>query len=73
MKSSKENVKSKKSDKVKDPGKAKNSKNYVTSISQEEIREKANEIYLQRIERGEYGTSESDWSEAEKFLQNSLD
>jgi hypothetical protein len=39
--------------------------------SEEDIREKANEIYLQRIERGEHGTEENDWSEAEKCLRDS--
>jgi hypothetical protein len=33
-----------------------------------EIREKAMEIYNQRIERGEYGNAETDWLEAERFL-----
>ena len=35
----------------------------------EDIRNKASEIYYQRIERGEYGTAEKDWAEAEKYLQ----
>jgi hypothetical protein len=33
-----------------------------------EIREKAMEIYNQRIERGDNGTAEADWLEAERFL-----
>jgi hypothetical protein len=33
-----------------------------------EIRERAMEIYHQRIERGEHGTAESDWLEAEATL-----
>jgi hypothetical protein len=37
--------------------------------SEEEIREKAMEIYNQRIEREEYGTAEEDWFEAEKQLK----
>jgi hypothetical protein len=35
---------------------------------EDDIREKANEIYLQRIDRGEEGSAENDWIEAEKFL-----
>jgi hypothetical protein len=39
------------------------------SIPDEEvIREKAREIYYQRIDRGEDGTPERDWLEAEAFL-----
>jgi hypothetical protein len=38
-----------------------------------EIRNKANEIYQQRIERGEQGTAENDWLEAERYLQDSED
>ena len=36
---------------------------------EEEIREKAKEIYHQRIARGEYGTAESDWLKAEEYLK----
>ena len=46
----------------------------VTSIksgpSEEEIREKAKEIYHERMARGEYGTAEDDWLQAEEFLRN---
>jgi len=41
-------------------------------FTDEEIREKANEIYLQRIERGEYGTDLTDWIEAEDALRDSI-
>jgi hypothetical protein len=37
--------------------------------SEEQIREKAIEIYNRRIEREEYGTAEEDWFEAEKQLK----
>jgi hypothetical protein len=37
---------------------------------EDEIREKAIEIYNRRIESGEHGTAESDWHEAEKMLLN---
>jgi hypothetical protein len=36
-----------------------------------EIREKAREIYFERIARGEHGTPESDWREAEELLMGS--
>lgn len=38
---------------------------------EEEIREKARDIYEQRIERGEYGSAEKDWFEAEAYLRDS--
>jgi intergrase/recombinase len=37
--------------------------------SEEEIREKAREIYYERIARGEHGTPEGDWREAEELLK----
>ena len=36
--------------------------------SEKEIREKAEEIYYQRIDRGEQGTSVNDWLAAEEYL-----
>jgi hypothetical protein len=39
------------------------------SPSEEEIRMKAEEIYYERISRGEHGTPESDWHEAERLLR----
>jgi len=36
--------------------------------NEEEIREKAREIYFERISRGEHGTPEGDWREAEELL-----
>jgi hypothetical protein len=38
---------------------------------EEEIREKAKAIYIERIGRGEHGTPESDWLRAEKLLKDS--
>jgi hypothetical protein len=38
---------------------------------EEEIREKAREIYFERIARGEHGTPEGDWREAEELLRGS--
>jgi hypothetical protein len=37
--------------------------------TEEEIRKKAEEIYHERIARGEYGTAEDDWHKAEKILK----
>jgi hypothetical protein len=38
--------------------------------SEDDIREKAMEIYQQRNDRGEQGTAEDDWLEAEMFLRD---
>jgi len=40
-----------------------------TVLSEEVIRKKANEIYLERIARGEHGTATDDWQKAEKLLR----
>jgi len=73
MKSSKSKVISNPKKTSKDGEKVRNKK--VTPIvsrpSEEEIREKAKEIYLQRIERGEQGTAIDDWHKAEEFLRGS--
>lgn len=37
--------------------------------TEDEIRKKAEEIYHERIARGEYGTAEDDWHKAEKILK----
>lgn len=39
--------------------------------SEEEIRKKAEEIYHQRIARGEQGTAIDDWHKAEELLRGS--
>lgn len=39
--------------------------------TEDEIREKAREIYYERIARGEHGTAEADWKEAEELLKGS--
>jgi len=36
---------------------------------EEEIREKARDLYYQRIENGTQGTPENDWFEAEDYLR----
>jgi hypothetical protein len=41
--------------------------------SEEEIREKAKEIYNERIARGEHGTKEDDWIKAEELLRSSTE
>jgi hypothetical protein len=41
------------------------------SPTEDEIREKAKEIYYERISRGEHGTPEDDWHEAEEILRRS--
>ena len=71
MKNSKSGHKSKKSIKTKDSVKSKKVIVSKYGPGEEDTREKVNEIYLQRLERGEYGTAESDWSEAEKYLIDS--
>ena len=50
----------------------KNKKRIINDFlpTEDEIREKANELYLQRVERGEDGTPENDWAEAEKCFNN---
>lgn len=39
--------------------------------TEDEVREKAREIYYERIARGEHGTAEADWKEAEELLKGS--
>jgi hypothetical protein len=70
MKNSKSGRKSKKESKVKDS--VKNKKVSIRNFAprEEDIREKANELYMQRLDRGEHGTAENDWIEAEKFLMD---
>jgi len=63
-----------KTKKTSKPGKTVKSKKVESKKSipgEEEIREKAKEIYFERISRGEYGTPESDWIKAEQLLKNS--
>jgi hypothetical protein len=55
-------------------GKEVKSKKVTTSKSvpnEEEIRKKAEEIYHQRIARGEHGTAIDDWHKAEELLRRS--
>jgi hypothetical protein len=73
MKTSKEKSKPKKTSKVKEVVKNKKAKITKQEPTEEEIRDKAMEIYQQRINRGEHGTAENDWLEAEKSLRDSHD
>ena len=68
MKNSKSISKSKKNDEGKDSVKSKKIIVVNSGTTEEDIREKANEIYLHRVERGEEGTAETDWLEAEKYF-----
>lgn len=53
---------------TKKPGKINSSK---FDASEGKIREKAMEIFQQRIENDIYGTPEGDWLQAEKYFKNS--
>jgi hypothetical protein len=70
MKNSKSISKSKKNDEGKDSVKSKKIIVVNSGTTEEDIREKANEIYLQRVEHGEDGTAETDWIEAEKYFSD---
>ena len=39
------------------------------AVDSEAIRKKAEEIYYERIARGEHGTADSDWHKAEELLK----
>jgi len=41
-----------------------------TGPTEEQIRKKAEEIYHERMTRGEHGTSEDDWHKAESLLKD---
>jgi hypothetical protein len=73
MKTSKE-MSGNKSKKASEVGNAVKGKRVTTSKSgpsEEEIRAKASEIYYERLARGEHGTAESDWLEAEELFKGS--
>jgi hypothetical protein len=72
MKTSKTNSKSGNSSN--DAGTVKSKKVAIKYLApgEEEIRAKAMEIYHQRIERGEEGTPENDWLEAENYLRETV-
>jgi hypothetical protein len=63
--------KTKKSSAPKKTVKSKKTESKKSIPGEEEIREKAREIYFERITRGEHGTPESDWLKAEQLLKSS--
>jgi hypothetical protein len=73
MKTSKtsETSKPKKSSKAGEAVKGKKVSTKKSEPTEEEIRQKALEIYYERISRGEHGTTEGDWLEAEGILRGS--
>jgi len=73
MKTSKSDKKSKVSSKNKDAVKNINARSIKSRPSENDIREKAMDIYHQRLERGEHGTAEKDWLEAEAYFMESED
>jgi hypothetical protein len=70
------NSKAVKKGKAKDTLKASSSKkskvtdNHSVELNKEEIRQKAEQIYYGRIDRGEQGTELSDWLQAEAMLRD---
>jgi hypothetical protein len=42
-----------------------------TKPTEDQIREKAKEVYHERLKRGEYGTALDDWNTAERLLKGS--
>lgn len=48
--------------------KSKSKTNTTKKVSEDDIRKKANQIYLNRIEKGIYADADSDWIQAEKEL-----
>jgi hypothetical protein len=73
MKTAKTNEKSKKTSSDKKPVKNSKSKKIMANPGEEKIREKAEEIYNQRIDRGEEGTAENDWHEAVAYFMEHED
>ncbi|MRT93922.1 hypothetical protein [Ancylomarina sp. 16SWW S1-10-2] len=48
--------------------KSKSKTNTTKKVSEDDIRKKANQIYLNRIEKGIHADADSDWIQAEKEL-----
>jgi hypothetical protein len=71
MKTSKSKSKPEKIREEKDAVKIRKNTETKSKPNEEAIRDKAKEIYLQRIDRGEHGTAENDWIEAEKYFIDS--
>jgi hypothetical protein len=49
--------------------KNKNNPTHSSRPTEEQIRDKAKEVYHERLKRGEYGTALDDWHTAEKHLK----
>lgn len=64
----KTSAKVKKSTTAAETGKTRKSASPKSAIGEDQIRAKAQEIYNERVIRGEHGTAESDWIKAEKLL-----
>lgn len=70
MGKTKSNEKSKKNSKIQD---SKGSKVVVAARpkpTEEDIRNKASELYHERIQSGEHGSAEEDWAEAERYFND---
>jgi hypothetical protein len=63
--------KPKKTSETAKPGRSKKVTTKKSGPTEEEIREKAKEIYHERIARREHGTAEDDWLKAEQLLKGS--
>ena len=73
MKTSKATAKSGKPSMHKKSSVSKKKSNVKTGPTEEEIRNKAGEIFYERMARGEHGDEMQDWLEAEKILRDSLE
>jgi len=69
MKKTKKESKTEKTSKPEKGGKVRKTKITLNEPTEEEIREKALEIYYQRTNRGEEGTAINDWLLAEEWLK----
>ncbi len=49
--------------------KNKSNPTHSSKPTEEQIRDKAKEVYHERLKRGEYGTALDDWQTAEKLLK----
>jgi hypothetical protein len=63
--------KQKKTSETGKPGRSKKVTTRKSGPTEEEIRDKAKEIYHERMARGELGTTIDDWLKAEKLLKGS--
>lgn len=73
MKAFKKEEKTSKTLKPKNEGAKNKATKSKSRPSEDDIRNKAHEIYNMRIEHGYYGSPESDWQEAEEYFMTSID